>query len=29
MSIIDDALHANQGYAAQFNMGGLAMPPAK
>jgi len=29
MSITDDALHANQSYAAQFNMGGLAMPPAK
>jgi carbonic anhydrase len=29
MSIIDDALRANQDYAAQFNMGGLAMPPAK
>ncbi|HEY1204601.1 MAG: carbonic anhydrase [Bryobacteraceae bacterium] len=29
MSIIDDALHANQSYAAQFNRGGLAMPPAK
>jgi len=28
MSIIDDALHANQTYAAQFNAGGLAMPPA-
>ena len=29
MSNIDDALRANQTYAAQFNMGGLAMPPAK
>ncbi len=29
MSIIDDVLRANQNYAAQFNMGGLAMPPAK
>ena len=29
MSIIDDALHANQSYAAQFDVGGLAMPPAK
>ncbi len=29
MSFIDDALHANQDYAAQFEMGGLAMPPAK
>ncbi len=29
MSIIDDALRANQNYAAQFNASGLAMPPAK
>ena len=29
MSITDDALRANQSYAAQFNAGGLAMPPAK
>ena len=29
MSIIDDALHANQSYAAQFGSGGLAMPPAR
>ena len=29
MSIIDDALRANQTYAAQFKSGGLAMPPAK
>ena len=29
MSITDDALRANQSYAAQFNAGGLAMPPGK
>jgi len=29
MSITDDALRANQTYAAQFDAGGLAMPPAK
>jgi carbonic anhydrase len=29
MSIVDEALRANQTYAAQFGTGGLAMPPAK
>jgi carbonic anhydrase len=29
MSVIDDALGSNQSYAAQFNMGSLAMPPAR
>jgi carbonic anhydrase len=29
MSVIDEVLRANQGYAAQFNAGGLAMPPAR
>ena len=29
MSITDDALGANRSYSAQFNLGSLAMPPAK
>jgi carbonic anhydrase len=29
MSIIDDALSANQGYSAQFTLGNLPMPPAR
>ncbi len=29
MSIVDEALRANQTYASQFSAGGLAMPPAK
>jgi carbonic anhydrase len=29
MSAIDDALRANQSYAAQFNLAGLGMPPAR
>jgi carbonic anhydrase len=29
MSVTDDAIAANQQYAADFKMGGLAMPPAR
>jgi carbonic anhydrase len=29
MSIIDEALKANEGYSKNFKLGGLAMPPAK
>jgi len=29
MSIIDDALKANEAYAKSFKLGALAMPPAK
>jgi len=29
MSVIDEALKANQEYAAAFRLGGLAMPPAR